>query len=113
MRFMSGLCMAVVATGPVAAQADTWQGKSVHYTCARGAQVEAVYLTDAQRSLAVVMVEGRMVAFETVVSASGAKYAAMAGAPQPYVWWTKGDQATLFATDDGDAILTDCIAHPE
>lgn len=93
---------------PGAAWAETI---SVWYDCARGAVTQAIYLNHADQSQAIVMVEGRMVAFEVAIFGSGARYVAVPGTPQPYVWWTKGETATLFPDDKGDAILSDCVAR--
>lgn len=83
------------------------------YVCDRGAVVEATYLNIAERSFAVVQFEGRQKAFETAVSASGARYVAAGMGEDPYIWWTKGDTATLSfgPPSDETVIYTNCVAQ--
>ena len=68
------------------------------YVCDRGAMVQATYINIAERSLAVLSVEGRHLAFDIATAASGARSVAMDAAPPP-VWWTKGDTAMLLWHD--------------
>ena len=80
---------------------------TVSYTCDRGARIEATYLNTDQGSWAVVTVEGRQVAFAVAESASGARYLAV-DPGLPYVWWTKGDTATLYAGET--PLVENCAA---
>jgi membrane-bound inhibitor of C-type lysozyme len=63
----------------------------VQYDCGLEQPVVVDYINAAPNFLAVVPVEGQKLVFVTVLSGSGAKYAA-----GEYEWWTKGDEATLF-----------------
>lgn len=50
------------------------------------------YLNKGDNSIAVVPVsDNSTLVFSNVISASGAKYAA-----GQYIWWTKGEEATLY-----------------
>lgn len=80
------------------------------YTCDRGVEVPATYVNTAEGSLAVIHVEGSQVTLIGEPAASGARY----GWPSDgssYVWWTKGDEATLYwKTPEGEAPLLTCRA---
>jgi membrane-bound inhibitor of C-type lysozyme len=52
------------------------------------------YLNGAGNSLAVVPVSGNSVIFASVVSGSGARYAA-----GQYIWWEAGDRGVTFSSD--------------
>lgn len=95
-----GLALVMLAL-PGAIWADDIETRQ--YICERGAVVAATYLNIAERSFAVLQFEGRQKAFESAVSASGARYVATGTGEElsehptedPYIWWTKGDAATL------------------
>lgn len=82
------------------------------YLCDRGVEVPAVYVNHpGEDGIAVIHVEGRLITLIVERSASGARY----GWPSDgshYVWWTKGDEATLYwhdgATGDETPVLTGC-----
>lgn len=99
----------------VLAPAFAWAGvvgETVHYTCDRGASVYATYVIAEDDSSVVLAVEGQQVALAQQISASGAKYGPPEGEPG-YIWWTKGDEATLYAqgkTPDEDVSLASCMA---
>ena len=80
------------------------------YTCDRGVSVPATYVTGPDHSLAVLNVEGRQITLVGEPAASGARY----GWPSDgsnYVWWTKGDEATLYwKTPEGETQLLTCKA---
>jgi membrane-bound inhibitor of C-type lysozyme len=80
------------------------------YTCDRGVEVPATYVNGPDQSLAVIHVEGRQITLLNESAASGARY----GWPSDgssYVWWTKGDEATLYwKTPEGEAPLVTCKA---
>lgn len=81
--------------------------RSQTYACDRGVVVQASYVTIAERSFAVLSVEGRHLAFDIATSASGVRHVAM-DATQPYVWWTKGDTASLwFGPPRDEAVIHD------
>jgi membrane-bound inhibitor of C-type lysozyme len=90
----------------VAAQEFTSQ----RYTCDRGVEVPATYVQTADGSLAVINVDGRQITLLAEEAASGARY----GWPSDgsnYVWWTKGDEATLYwKTPEGETLLLTCVA---
>jgi membrane-bound inhibitor of C-type lysozyme len=109
---MKRLAILVVASFPAVAQAEmTVQNQ--RYTCARGVEVPVVYATDGDQAVAVLVVEGRQMLLYSEVSASGVRY----GWPSDgsnYVWWTKGDTATLLWKDETGAetpVLTDCTTQ--
>lgn len=66
--------------------------RSVSYKCEDGRKISVQYLNKGDNSLAVVPVsDASSLVFANVISASGAKYAA-----GQYIWWTKGEDATLY-----------------
>ncbi|MEZ5779365.1 MAG: MliC family protein [Paracoccaceae bacterium] len=64
------------------------------YSCERGVRIPAVYVNSADESVAVINVEGRQIVLTRTEAASGVRYAWPADG-SGYVWWTKGDEATL------------------
>jgi membrane-bound inhibitor of C-type lysozyme len=96
----------VLALAPVAAQAQEFTSQT--YTCDRGVSVPATYINGADQSLVVINVDGRQITLISEPAASGARY----GWPSDgsnYVWWTKGDEATLYwKTPEGEALLLTC-----
>ncbi len=83
------------------------------YTCDRGVTIPVVYVNADDTSLVVLQVEGRQILLYTEPAASGARY----GWPSDgsnYVWWTKGDDATLYWKNSEagteDPILSGCKA---
>jgi membrane-bound inhibitor of C-type lysozyme len=104
MRWVPGLV--VLLPQIVAAQDFTSQ----RYTCDRGVEVPATYVTTAEGSLAVINVDGNQITLLGEPAASGARY----GWPSDgsnYVWWTKGDAATLYwKTPEGETPLLICAA---
>jgi membrane-bound inhibitor of C-type lysozyme len=80
------------------------------YTCDRGVEVPVTYVNAAEGSLVVLTVEGRQITLVNEPAASGARYGWPSGGSN-YVWWTKGDGATLFwKTPEGEAALLTCTA---
>ena len=98
----AGLALAVTALACGAARAELTL-VTARYTCDRGVEVPVAYVNGDSgpaigSSVAVLTVEGRQIALYLEVSASGARY----GWPSDgsnYVWWTKGDAATLLWKD--------------
>jgi membrane-bound inhibitor of C-type lysozyme len=83
---------------------------TVTYRCDRGVGVSAAYMNDASGdSVVALTLEGRLVALRIDLSASGARYAWPSDAAG-YVWWTKGDEATLYWREGAEEtpLLTDC-----
>jgi membrane-bound inhibitor of C-type lysozyme len=69
--------------------------QSATYQCSRGGSVPVTYVQDTEGGLAVLMLEGRQIVLLAEPAASGARY----GWPSDgasYVWWTKGDEASLY-----------------
>jgi membrane-bound inhibitor of C-type lysozyme len=78
------------------------------YLCDRGVEVPATYVDGPDTDLAVIMVDGRQVTLRAEPAASGVRYSWPTDAPV-YVWWTKGDDATLFwKTQDGEVPVLAC-----
>lgn len=89
--------LAAVVLLPLAAHAEQ-QLVTQRYTCDRGVDVPVAYVTAGDASVAVLTVEGRQIALHQEAAASGVRY----GWPSDgsnYVWWTKGDTATLLWKD--------------
>lgn len=61
-------------------------------------EVSAQYINSGPVSLAVLMLGEELVVASNVIAASGAKYAG-----GQYVWWTKGEEATLYDLRKGEA----------
>ena len=70
--------------------------QSVRYDCG-GKPVEAEYINAGPVSLVTFTIDDTFVVAANVVAASGAKYAG-----GQYIWWTKGDEATLFDATKGE-----------
>jgi membrane-bound inhibitor of C-type lysozyme len=89
------LCAAaVLAAGPAAAEVMT-----VRYLCERGVEIPATYVNaEDMEPVAVIHVEGEQITLILEPSASGARYGWPSGGSN-YVWWTKGDAATLLWRD--------------
>lgn len=76
--------------------------QSLTYACESGESFAVQYVNAGANALAIFPIDGEERIFVNVVSASGAKYASGA-----YVWWTKGDTATLEnETEEGS--IVDC-----
>jgi len=90
--------------GLAAAQEFTTQ----RYTCDRGVEVPATYVNGADQSLAIIHVDGNQITLVNEPAESGARY----GWPSDgsnYVWWTKGNDATLYwKTPEGETALLTC-----
>lgn len=77
------------------------QASNTRYICDRDVMVPVVYVNGEDLSVAVLVVEGSQILLYSEPAASGARY----GWPSDgsnYVWWTKGDEATLY-WKDGEA----------
>jgi membrane-bound inhibitor of C-type lysozyme len=105
MKLAMALC---VLPGIAAAEMQMTNGR---YTCDRGVEVPATYVTDADQSIAVIQVEGTQITLFSEEAASGVRY----GFPSDgshYVWWTKGSDATLYwhdgATGKDATLLENC-----
>jgi len=90
-----GRCAPVAALVVAASIAPALQAQDLiqtTYVCERGVEVPVVYINDGT-PVAVIYVERRMVVLPQVTSASGARYAEETNSG--YVWWSKGDEASL------------------
>ncbi|APE45351.1 hypothetical protein BOO69_06960 [Sulfitobacter alexandrii] len=82
------------------------------YTCERGVAVPAVYVNvEGEPGIAVIGVEGGMFNLRAEPAGSGVRY----GYPSDgshYVWWTKGEAASLLWHDGTDGseqvLLSEC-----
>jgi len=74
-----------------------FERKTVKYGCQGDVESIAVdYINAAPNYLALIPLEGSTLVFNTVLAASGAKYAA-----GKYVWWNKGTDADLYDLTQG------------
>ena len=115
-RLLSGAIALVASVGAAAAADITLPTNAASvdrivatYACEKADKITVTYINAGDDSLAVVPVEGGDRIFVAVLSGSGARYAA-----GPYVWWTKGRDASLYdvrAGDDAPAIDT-CAEVP-
>lgn len=108
-----------VATAPAMAQSSFLLGldiagdaerRIIRYDCgeAPGESFDVQYINAAPNFLAFVPVSGETYLFASVISASGARYAAA-----NYVWWTKGPDAELYDLTLGEdaAPILSCAEH--
>lgn len=77
------------------------------YDCDRGVEIPASYINNPDQSYAVVFVEGRLVTLGAEASASGVRYLNI-DEVEGYLWWTKGEGASLYwhQHDDETLLLT-------
>jgi membrane-bound inhibitor of C-type lysozyme len=72
---------------------------TVRYLCERGVEVPVTYVNaEGMDSVAVLNIEGGQITLIQEISGSGARY----GWPSDgshYIWWSKGDAATLLWRD--------------
>lgn len=76
--------------------ADAVDRQAVRYDCG-GKIVDAEYINAGPVALVAFTIDGTFIVASNVIAASGAKYAG-----GQYVWWSKGDEATLFDATKGD-----------
>lgn len=78
------------------------------YSCDRGVEIPATYVNGPDQGLAVIHVEGRQITLVGEPAASGARYGWPSGGSN-YVWWTKGDEATLYwKMPEGETPILTC-----
>jgi len=88
--------------------ADTVDRQAVTYRCG-DRRVAAEYVNAGPVSLALLTMGDEFVVAANVIAGSGARYAG-----GPYVWWTRGEEASLANLFDGeDAEPTPCTVIPE
>ena len=77
------------------------------YSCDDAQKITVNYLNATSgQGFALLRIEGKTMLFVDTLSASGAKYVA-----GPYVWWTKGANATLYdqtAAENAPPMLANC-----
>ncbi|MDZ4088964.1 MAG: MliC family protein [Tabrizicola sp.] len=99
----------LLALVPTTAVAQDFTGAI--YVCDRDVRVPATYVNGPDQSLVVINVDGNQITLLGEPAASGARY----GWPSDgsnYVWWTKGDEATLYwKTPEGETLLLTCRAE--
>ncbi len=85
------------------------------YLCDRGVVINVTYVNGDPEAIVVLFAEGRQITLYLERSASGARY----GWPSDgsnYVWWSKGDGATLLWRDGSDqtetVLVGNCVAQP-
>ncbi|MDN5788311.1 MliC family protein [Pseudorhodobacter sp.] len=110
-----GLIALTLLSLPLPARASL-EISTYYYTCERGVGVPATYINETSNdpdagSAVILMVENRQITLWSVPSASGARY----GWPSDgshYIWWTKGEEATLYWHEAGvgedQPLLTHC-----
>jgi membrane-bound inhibitor of C-type lysozyme len=86
-----------------------FERRIVRYDCGQSEPLVAEYVNAAPNFLAIVSIEGGpKLVFVTVLSASGARYAA-----GEYEWWTKGSEGTLANLTTPDAEPLACTEISE
>lgn len=108
-RLMIPVVTAVIAFGPIrAAHSDDLtipvpatdvQQIRVGYACENRTPMMVTYINSGPNSLAVVPIDGQLLVFSSVISGSGARYAA-----GPYVWWSHQGEATLDDVRDSEDV---------
>lgn len=78
--------------------------ETLSYSCDGGMPFEVKYLNAGPNSLAILPVDGAERIFVNVISGSGARYAS-----GQYIWWSKGNTATL-ENQMEEGSLQDCVA---
>ncbi len=92
--------LAAAASGEIKIQtAGKFERKTVTYDCAAGGRLKVVYINSDPNFLAILPVKGEPqdLVFASVLSGSGARYAA-----GKYIWWNKGNNGNLFDSTQGD-----------
>lgn len=108
---LTGTLLAIVGAGPVAAQLtladmpftpEATVTDAVYRCEGLLDDIYVSYVNDTFSNLAIVPVPGILddpvpIIFANVIAASGARYAAGV-----YVWWTRGDEASLYDLRNGE-----------
>jgi membrane-bound inhibitor of C-type lysozyme len=93
----AALILTLAAALPAGAET---QVVTTRYTCDRGVTVPATYVTAEDQAVVVIHVDGTQITLFREEAASGARY----GWPSDganYVWWSQGQEATLFWKEAG------------
>ena len=78
------------------------------YTCDRGVEVPATYVTSPEGGLVVIHIEGSQITLVGETVASGSRYSWPSDGSN-YVWTTQDQTATLsWKTPEGEAVLLTC-----
>lgn len=108
MRRAVAFCVLGFLPLPAAAELTTGGGT---YLCDRGVELPVAYVNSSDGAVAVLEVEGRLITLLNEPAASGARYAWPSDG-SGYVWWTKGDTATLYwrngETADEAVLYAEC-----
>ncbi|MBN2630059.1 MAG: MliC family protein [Rhodobacteraceae bacterium] len=107
----AGVVMVVLLGLAGQAGAEPLSVQNTRYTCDRGVEVPATFITGPEDAVVVIHVEGQQVLLYLEPAASGARY----GWPSDgagYVWWTKGDAASLYWREAGqESLVLTCTAQ--
>ena len=113
-RRLSGPVLAsVLLAGCVPGAAPV--GNATQYICADGAQLAALYGKEGDEDNVILSYRGETFHLIQEMSGSGVRYSWPSDGSN-YVWWTKGDSATLYWKDGtkGGAesvVHADCVAQ--
>jgi membrane-bound inhibitor of C-type lysozyme len=104
----AAVLIAALTAAPASAEVIT-----VRYLCERGVEVPVTYVNaEGEEAVAVLNVEGGQITLIQEVSASGARYGWPSGGSH-YIWWSKGDAATLLWRDGEttieEPVYSDCL----
>ncbi len=85
------------------------EAQTLSYACDDAVTLDVRYINAGDVSLAVFLVEGRTQVATASLAASGVRYVG-----GRYVWWTKGDRASLFDLMAGEDAtpLFECVTVP-
>ena len=100
--------LALALSAAPAAALELWP---VDYACDGGRTVSTTYVNDGQTWAMLLLMDNRMVPLWQEMSASGVRYGDPSGQAS-WVWWTKGQEATLYWKDAGgqeSIVLQTCI----
>ena len=100
--------LALALSAAPAAALELWP---VDYICDAGSFISTAYVNDGQTWAMLLMIEDRMVPLWKEEAASGVRYGDPSGGAS-YVWWTKGQEATLYwkdAAGQESPVLNRCI----
>lgn len=92
-----GAAPAVATEVTLSLDAADVERNAVAYRCTGAPAMTVEYVNAGDNALALVPIDGRPLVFVTVLSGSGARYAS-----GPYIWWTKGREASLFDQRNGE-----------
>ncbi|SPJ22392.1 MliC family protein [Palleronia abyssalis] len=102
------ITVATLAIAPAVASAAP---EPVTYECERGARVPVLYVNGVDPTLAILLVDGNLVALPRTPAASGSRYV---DGEAGYLWYIKGDDARLqwIDAETGDvlSLLNECRA---